>query len=161
MKQTVDKYVSCVLIFLMIVMTMDVLWGVITRYAFGSQADWTEELVRFLLIWVGILGAAYASGQKLHLAIDLLKPKLSASGKRRLETALNLLIIVFAITVLVIGGCRLMYITHVLDQHSAALRIPMTWVYAVVPVSGLLVVYYKILDIRQTRMSIDVQQETA
>jgi TRAP-type C4-dicarboxylate transport system permease small subunit len=54
-----------------------------------------------------------------------------------------------------------MYITHVLDQHSAALRIPMTWVYAVVPVSGLLVVYYKILDIRQTRMSIDVQQETA
>ncbi|HMS67214.1 MAG TPA: TRAP transporter small permease subunit, partial [Saprospiraceae bacterium] len=33
-------------------MTLDVLYGVVTRYVFGAQASWTEELARFLLIWI-------------------------------------------------------------------------------------------------------------
>jgi len=147
MRKAFDRYLGYVLVFLMVIMTADVLWGVITRYAFGSQADWTEELVRFLLIWVGILGAAYASGQKMHLAIDLLMPRLNEVGQRRLSVILNLLIIVFALTALVIGGFRLIYITQVLDQHSAALRLPMPLVYAVVPISGVLIIYYKIHDL--------------
>ena len=84
MKAKIDTYLGYFLILLMAIMTMDVLWGVLTRYAFGSQADWTEELARFLLIWIGILGAAYASGQRMHLAIDLLHPSLSPKGQRRL-----------------------------------------------------------------------------
>ncbi|MFK7949731.1 MAG: TRAP transporter small permease, partial [Saprospiraceae bacterium] len=119
--------------------------------AFGSQADWTEELARFLLIWIGILGAAYAAGQQKHLAIDLLKPKLQPDGQRRLSLFINAVILFFAISILVIGGFRLIYITQTLGQLSAALRIPMTIVYAVLPISGLLVVYYKIYDIIQLR----------
>ncbi len=148
MKNTIDKYVGYVLVILMMLMTLDVLWGVFTRYALGSQADWSEELARFLLIWIGILGAAYASGQRMHLSIDLLMPKLKAEGKRRLFVFINLIILVFALTIMVIGGFRLMYITQVLGQLSAALRIPIYLVYAVLPISGLLVIYYKIYDLR-------------
>lgn len=148
MKATIDKYLSYILVFLMALMTLDVLWGVFTRYALGSQADWSEELARFLLIWIGILGAAYAAGQHMHLSIDLLMPKLSTGSQRRLFISINVLIIVFAVTVMVIGGFRLMYITNVLGQLSAALRIPMYLVYAVLPLSGLLVVYYKVNDLR-------------
>ena len=147
MKATIDKYLSYILIFLMAAMTLDVLWGVLTRYLLGSQADWSEELARFLLIWVGILGAAKASGQRRHLSIDLLMPKLGEKSQRRLFFFINIIIIIFALTVMVIGGFRLMYITQVLGQLSAALRIPMYLVYAVVPLSGILVVYYKIYDL--------------
>ena len=147
MRENIDKYLGFFLAFLMLLMTLDVLWGVITRYAFGSQADWSEELARFLLIWIGMLGAAYASGQKLHLAIDLLAPKLTPVKLRRLELFINCLIIVFAFGVMVIGGFRLMYLTNLLGQLSAAMRIPMYLVYAIVPVSGLLVVYYKLHEI--------------
>ena len=148
MKRTIDKYLGNVLVFLLALMTVDVLWGVLTRYALGSQADWTEELARFLLIWIGILGAAYAAGQRLHLAIDLLPPRFSPRGQRRLYAVINLLIIAFALAVMVAGGLRLMYITQRLGQLSASLRIPMYLVYAVLPLSGFLIVYYKIHDLR-------------
>jgi TRAP-type C4-dicarboxylate transport system permease small subunit len=148
MKKTIDQYLGYLLVLLMVIMTLDVLWGVFTRYALGSQADWSEELARFLLIWIGILGAAYASGQNMHLAIDLLYPRLSPAGQRRLVLIINMLIIAFALAVMVVGGLRLMYITQKLGQLSAALRIPMYLVYSVVPISGLLVIIYKYLGLR-------------
>lgn len=147
MKAKIDKYLGYFLVLLMVLMTLDVLWGVLTRYAFGSQADWSEELARFLLIWIGLLGAAYAAGQKMHLAIDLLSPKLNQSGQRKLFVFINVLIIVFVTAVLIFGGFQLIYLTNLLGQLSAALRIPMYLVYAVVPLSGLLVVYYKVHDL--------------
>jgi len=147
MKSTIDKYLGYILIALMSIMTLDVLWGVFTRYALGSQASWSEELARFLLIWIGILGAAYASGQKMHLAIDLLKPKLQEQNQKRVSTFISLLIIAFALAVMVIGGGRLIYITNVLGQISPALRVPMYFVYGVIPVSGFLIIYYKVTEI--------------
>jgi TRAP-type C4-dicarboxylate transport system permease small subunit len=146
-KEKIDKILGYFLAGLMMLMTVDVLWGVVTRYAMGSQADWTEELARFLLIWIGILGAAYAAGQQMHLAIDLLKPKLNQGGQYKLSLFINGMILLFAICILVIGGFRLLYITNTLGQLSAALRIPMTTVYAVLPISGFLIIYYKIYDI--------------
>jgi len=127
----------------MAIMTADVLWGVFTRYAMGNQASWTEELARFLLIWIGILGAAYVSGRNMHLAIDLISTKLKKKARRHLHLLILALILFFAVSVLVIGGFRLIYVTQVLGQISPALQLPMTIVYAVLPLSGLLVVYYK------------------
>ncbi len=147
MRTTIDKYLGYFLVLLMMVMTLDVLWGVLTRYLLGSQADWSEELARFLLIWIGLLGAAYAAGQKMHLAIDLLMPKLDENKQRSLTIFINSLIILFAFAVLVVGGSRLMYLTQLLGQLSAALRIPMYLIYMVIPISGLLVIYYKVHDL--------------
>ena len=143
MRERIDNILGNFLALLMGIMTLDVLWGVFTRYAMGSQASWTEELARFLLIWIGILGAAYAAGKNMHLSIDLLMPKLQEKGKKQLYRIISLLIIAFAFTVMVIGGIRLIYITQVLGQLSPALRIPMAVVYSVVPLSGILVIYYK------------------
>ena len=147
MKRRINQYLAAFLIFLMAIMTLDVLWGVFTRYVLNNQASWSEELARFLLIWVGILGAAYASGQKLHLSIDLLQPRLTIENQKRLSVLINLLIIGFALTVMVIGGFRLMYLTSVLGQTSAALRIPIASVYVIIPISGLLIIYYKVSEL--------------
>jgi TRAP-type C4-dicarboxylate transport system permease small subunit len=148
MRQKIDYVLGSFLAFLMMVMTVVVLWGVFTRYVMSSQASWSEELARFLLIWIGILGAAYASGQNFHLAIDLLKPKLKPDNQRRLTIFIDLTVIAFALSIMVIGGFRLIYITQVLGQLSPALQAPMSVIYSVVPISGLLVVYYKIADLR-------------
>lgn len=147
MKRKIDKLLGWFLVILMAIMTLDVLWGVFTRYALGSQASWSEELARFLLIWVGILGAAYASGQKMHLAIDLLMPRLEDNNQYRLKWIINILVIAFVATVMVIGGIRLIYVTHVLGQLSPALRVPIAFVYSIVPISGLLIIYYKIREL--------------
>ena len=151
MREKIDKFVGGFLVILMSAMTLDVLWGVFTRYAMSNQASWSEELARFLLIWIGILGAAYASGQRMHLSIDLLKPKLDPSGQKRLTVIINVLVLLFAVCILLIGGLRLIYVTHTLGQTSAALRFPMAIVYSVVPISGVLICYYKVSDILQLK----------
>lgn len=142
-----DKVLQYVLVSLMAIMTADVLWGVFTRYALGNQASWSEELARFILIWLGMLGTAYVTGQRMHLSIDLLGPSLSPQKQRWLQVVITSLVIFFAVAVMIVGGSRLLYITATLGQSSAALGIPMTVVYSVVPVSGLIIVLYKIRDL--------------
>ena len=128
-----------VLVIMLAVMTLDVLWGVFTRYVMADQASWSEELARFLLIWIGILGAAYASGQHMHLSIDLL-----ANKPVRL---IAVLVALFALAVLVVGGTQLVLLTARLGQTSPALGLPMSLVYAVVPLSGLLIIFYQYRDL--------------
>ena len=147
MKNRIDHILGGFLAFLMAMITLVVLWGVFTRYALGSQASWSEELARFLLVWIGLLGAAYASGQKMHLAIDLLSPSLSVHGQKNIQTLISILIIVFVLAVMIVGGIRLIYITFYLEQTSAALQLPMGVLYGVIPLSGILIIYYKLNEL--------------
>ncbi len=147
MRKSIDHILETTLVILMGVMTLDVLWGVFTRYVMGAQASWSEELARFLLIWIGILGAAYAAGKKMHLAIDLYPTSLPVHKQKRLYIFIHSLVILFCLSVLIVGGIRLVYVTSTLGQVSAALGLPLAVVYTIVPISGLLVIYYKALDI--------------
>jgi TRAP-type C4-dicarboxylate transport system permease small subunit len=146
MRNSLNKYVGYFLALLMAVMTIDVLWGVFTRYVMGSQSPWTEELARFLLIWIGLLGAAYVAGQNKHLAIDILPGSLEGARQKRLQWVIRLVIVGFAASVLVAGGARLVYITNKLGQYSAALQVPLYLVYSVIPFSGLLIIFYKLAE---------------
>lgn len=147
MREKLDGILEWILIILMSVMTLDVLWGVFTRYVVGSQAPWSEELARYLLIWIGILGAAYASGKHMHLSIDLFPESLSPGKKRQLMVTINILVIFFVVAAMVIGGSRLVYVVTYLGQESAALKWPLGAVYSVMPISGIIIVYHKISDI--------------
>ncbi len=145
--KTFDRFLEYFLATLMALMLLSVCWQVLTRYVFTSPSSFTDELARYLLIWIGTLGAAYASGKRLHLAIDLFPSSLEGKSKYRLSVFLNVLIILFAFAVLVVGGSRLVYITYTLGQVSAAMQLPLAYVYTILPISGLLIVYYKIRDI--------------
>jgi len=131
----------------MAVLVLNVLWQVTSRFVIGNPSSFTDELAGFLLIWVGLLGAAYATGQKQHLAIDLISQKMSLPRKRILDTAINSLIILFALVVLIIGGTNLSYLTFQLNQISSALQLPIGYVYLVLPLSGIFIIYYAATDI--------------
>ena len=144
MRKAIDSILEKALIFIMGVMVVNVLWQVTSRYLLGSPSSWTEELARFLLIWVGLLGAAYATGQKLHLAIDLLPNRLTGKKRRRLEFGIHIAILIFGLLAMVIGGTRLVFLTLTLEQISSAMSLPMGIVYLAIPLSGILIVYYSI-----------------
>ncbi len=131
---------------LVMLMVVNVLWQIGSRYLTKSPSGFTDELAGFLLIWVGMLGAAYATGQRLHLAIDLLPRKVGERQQRVFNVVVNLLVLIFALAVMVIGGIRLVYITLSLNQLSSALQVSLGYVYAIIPVSGLLIIYYSILN---------------
>ncbi len=146
-KKTIDNVLSGALIIIMSAMVLNVLWQVFTRFVMGTPSSFTDELARYLMIWAGILGAAYVAGKDMHVAIDVLPQKFNKATQKRLSTAVKVAVILFALSVMVIGGIRLVYITFVLEQLSPALQIPLAYVYLVIPISGLLIVYYKITDI--------------
>lgn len=139
----IDKILSKVLIVIMGIMVINVLWQVFTRYIVGDPSSFTDELARYLMIWIGVLGAAYVSGQNMHVAIDLIPSRSSEKTQKKLKKIVNVLIILFCFFALVIGGFRLVYISYQLGQQSAALQIPLALVYIILPISGLLIIFYK------------------
>ena len=131
----------------MSLMVVNVLWQVFSRFVLGDPSSYTEELARYLMIWVGVLGAAYVSGKNKHVAIDYFPTKFSEKNQIKVKVFVKWLIMIFAFFAFVIGGSRLVYITYVLEQLSPALQIPLAFVYLVIPISGVLIAYYKILEI--------------
>jgi len=113
----------------------------------SSSPSFTEEFARFALIWLSILGMAYLTGQRAHLTMDYLYNKFSEEKRRKVEIFIELLIMLFAIVVLIIGGGNLVYITLSLGQISSALHVPLGYVYAIVPFSGALIIFYSIYNI--------------
>jgi TRAP-type C4-dicarboxylate transport system permease small subunit len=147
LRKSIDKILEWVLVFLLSFLVIDVLWQVASRYIMKSPSSYTDELAGYLLIWVGLLGAAYVAGKREHLAIDLLIQRSSPKRKLKLELIISSTIIIFAITVLIIGGSWLVYTRFYLSVKSSALGMPLGIVYLVLPLSGILIAYFDIDNI--------------
>jgi len=143
-REKIDKVIEFALIVLISTLVLDVLWQVFSRYVLSSPSSFTDELAGFLLIWVGLLGAAYVAGKNEHLAIDLMLQKLKGKKKRNLQIIINLIVGIFAIFVMVFGGTWLVYTRFILGVKSAALALSLGYVYLIVPISGLIILYYVI-----------------
>lgn len=134
MRKIIDKGLELSLIFLMAFLVVDVLWQVLSRYILVSPSSVTDELAGYLLIWVGLLGAAYVSGKNEHLAIDLLLQHMRPSRRKLLR------LFIF----LIVGGAWLVYTRFHLGVTSASLEINLGYVYLALPLGGLLTAYYAI-----------------
>jgi TRAP-type C4-dicarboxylate transport system permease small subunit len=141
-KTATDTALGWALVVLMGAAVVNVLWQVFTRFVVGNPSSFTDELARYLLIWVGLLGAAYAGGQRMHLAIDLLPTKLKGRARHALGVFIEACVFAFALFVMVIGGMKLVSLTLLLGQTSAALQLPLGYVYLVLPLCGLLLMFY-------------------
>lgn len=140
----IEKILSAFLGLLMALMVLDVTWQVATRFILNEPSSYTEELARFLLVWIGLLGAAYAYRKKAHLGLDILSQKLEGQAKRRLDIFISLVCILFACLIMIYGGTKLMLLTLDLEQTSAALQVKIGYLYSVIPLSGLLIVLFSI-----------------
>ena len=143
----ITKILSVMLISLMAIMVIDVTWQVFTRFILKDPSGFTEELAGFLLIWIGLLGASYAYRTKAHLGIDILTTKLTGIKKLISEILVSVIVFLFALSLLVIGGWRLVDITFTLKQISPSMGIPMGYIYLVLPLTGILFMYYAVVFI--------------
>lgn len=148
MRKRLNVVLEWTVVILLSIMLLSVLWGVLTRYIFADQSPWTDELARFMLIWVSILGAAYVSGKNAHIAIDLLPSTFPEKKKLLLNIVTSVIISIFVFVIFLFGGLRYIFISFKLGQTSAALEVPMWYVYLVLPLSGIIIIYFKILSIR-------------
>jgi len=142
-----------VLVALVGVMVLTVGWQVASRLlarlclaldwpVLVQPSRWTEELAGFQLAWVALLGAAWVLRRGEHPSLDLLYQHLGPRLRRAADLLGAGLVALFALVVLVWGGARLVQMTQELGQKTAALGWPMSAVYSVVPVAGLLLTLF-------------------
>lgn len=146
-RKWLDRSLAVLVATLMAALVLDVLWQVFTRFILRDPSSWTEELARYLMIWVGLIGAAYAAGRRMHLSVDLLSGALTGNRAHTLRIFIESLVLVFALAALFAGGLRLVWVMLNLGQTSASLQLPLGYVYLAVPISGLLIAWYAILDL--------------
>lgn len=143
----INRFIEFFLIGIFSLLVIDVLFQVFSRYILNSSFSWTEELARFSLIWMTILGAAYLSAKREHLSMDFLYQKFTVTAKMRASILIEIVIFLFALIVMVVGGFNLVYTTLHLEQLSGTLRIPLGYIYAILPFSGLLIMLFSVYHI--------------
>jgi TRAP-type C4-dicarboxylate transport system permease small subunit len=109
--------------------------AVVFRYGVGQPLIWTEEVQRYLMIWVAFLGSAACISRGDHMAIDLIGEFLPPAARRVQRIVLHALTGVFCF-VLAWKGLPLALGNY--SQLSPATRVPMTYPYLAVGVGGVL-----------------------
>ncbi|MBY8202786.1 TRAP transporter small permease subunit [Vibrio fluvialis] len=71
----INRGLRLLLTLFMAVMIIAVVWQVFTRFVLNDPANFTDELSRYLLIWIGVLGGAYTFSIRRHLALELLSSR--------------------------------------------------------------------------------------
>lgn len=144
-KKIIDVFISVFSIIVMVLLVVCVVWQVFSRLILQSPSTYTDELARFSMIWVGLLGAAYTFGIKRHLCVDLLTMNLKGIKKVISEIIINISVITFCSLVMIRGGWRLLSRVHETNQLSSAMEIPMSYVYSAIPISGAIIITYGII----------------
>lgn len=154
LKHWVDKLLSWICIAIVASMTLLVTYQVVVRYLFNSPSAVSEVLSRYLFIWLILFGSAYVFGLKEHMAISFVKQKFAEKTQIVLEMLIEMVTVVFAISIMIIGG----YNSSVRQmwQMDSALQIPMGVIYAAIPISGALMVFYFLYN--EMHLSIRLKQ---
>ena len=144
-KNVMNKILSAASVVLLVFMTSLVLWQVFTRYVLGKPAAFTEELVKYSLMWTAFIGAAYAFFTRDHMSLTIIKDKLTGNKRKILLLVIDVLILLLAVFVFVIGGFKLAMSARA--EYSALLGIPMNTCICGIPVSGIFIVVAQIINI--------------
>jgi TRAP-type C4-dicarboxylate transport system, small permease component len=169
LRNAIERGLVTVLGLCLIFMTAMAFWLVFARYSISSQngavkavmshlpavlmrltvysTTITEELLRFALVWSGLIGAAYVFGKNDHLAFTLIQNRIGERAPgvgRALNLALRLIVVFFAGYVLIYGGCLM--VMKNMRQVSPILQWRMGYVYAILPLSGALIMYFECMN---------------
>jgi TRAP-type C4-dicarboxylate transport system permease small subunit len=138
----------------------------IVSRVFFTSVSWTEEVARFLLIWITFLGATLAYQQGRHIAVTLMRDNLPPAFKRIVTGAALVVTIAFLVALAWVGWRYTMLQSF---QKSPSLRLPMNYVYVVMPITAALIALLSSIDLirllaggsaRKTPSEIDVELET-
>lgn len=144
LRHLVDRLLQAGLIASFVLLSVCVLWQVFSRYVLNAPSTFTEEVSRFAVIWLSLLGTAYACGRLEHMAYDMWASKLSGPALLRHTRGVALIVLLFSVAVFVYGGGRLVLRAFEVEQLSATLEVPMGWVYACIPLAGVCMVFYQV-----------------
>ena len=133
----------CVVLFAMMVLVGT--YQIVTRFIFNSPSTVSEELLTYTFAWMAMFATAYVFGKRDHMRMTFVVDKLGVSQRKVLEIVIEILVIAFACIVLIYGGFTIMGLT--MTQKTASLGVMMGVIYSVVPITGILIAIYGVLNV--------------
>jgi len=132
--RTINHGVEYVLFGLGFAMSFVVAIQVFCRYVLNYSLFWSEELARYLLVWLTFLGASVAYRRNLHPGIDIVYARMTASFRRLISIVIQgISMVLFGI--MIIYGVQFSYFVRL--QISPALYLPKWIIFSIIPISGL------------------------
>ena len=135
--------VICVAIFVFI--TIIGTYQIVTRYVFNAPSTVSEELLTYSFTWLAVLSAALVFGKRDHMRMSYVADKFTGFKALIMGIASEVLVMVFSGAVMVYGGIAITKLT--MTQVTASLGVSMAIIYVVVPISGVLIMIYNVLNI--------------
>ena len=102
--KVLNKMLETILAVLVAVMVLGCIWQVATRFILNNPSKYTEEFLRYALIWLTMLGVPYAYGQERHLSINIITRTFTEKGGLRLKLFIEVLITAISVFVMIAGG---------------------------------------------------------
>lgn len=127
------------LVLLLGAMALIIFANVVLRYTTSESIGWAEEVARYLMVWLTFLGAGPVLRYGGHIAVDNLQDSLPAAWARALRVLIAALLFGF-FGFMVWGGA--LYLERAQFQMTPTTQISMAWVYAAMPVGGLLLILH-------------------
>ena len=122
---------------LLTILVLVVLIAVFFRYVLDDSLSWSEEVARYLCVWVGFIGASVALNRRVHIGVEFFVDRLPAPLKRRVKLAVEFVILGLLLFITYFG---IELVVFQIPQRSSALLISMAWPYASVPVGTALMI---------------------
>ena len=144
-RKGLNAVVSTICVILFAVMVIVGTYQIVTRFIFNSPSTVSEELLTYTFAWMAMFSSAYVFGKRDHMSMTFVVDKLPKAQRRILEIVIELLVIAFAVIVLIYGGFTIMGLT--MTQKTASLGVMMGVIYAVVPICGILIAIYGVLNL--------------
>ncbi|MEY8370379.1 TRAP transporter small permease [Aerococcaceae bacterium 50-4] len=145
-RDVIDKAMRALCAAAMALLTLLVIWQVFTRYILNHPSTWSEELAAYMFAWVTVFGAAYVFGKREHMNIPVVVEKFSPINQVNLQILAETLNLIFALTVMVYGGFEITKLT--MGQMSSSLPLQMGYFYMCIPISGIFIVLYSVMNIK-------------
>lgn len=143
MEHRFNKGLRFILVTVFAVVSLLAILQVLSRFI-GVPMSWTDEAMRFLFIWFAFLGSAYAIREKKHIVVDFLSDSLSKNKIKVIDITIHIIMLLF-ISVLIFYGFKVADVMGI--QKSPVMRISMRYVFLAIPISGILMMVYTILNI--------------
>ncbi len=143
--QRVDRAATCLAVAALVTMTIVTTLQVVCRFFF-TALSWSEELSRYLMIWLTFLGASMGVRRGTHIAVTFAVSPLPSKWSKSVTLLVHALVLYFFILVSYYGW-RLMNLQAF--QVSAGLGISMRYVYISLPVGGSLCAVHVLSEILQ------------
>jgi TRAP-type C4-dicarboxylate transport system permease small subunit len=169
LKRGLTAALNVLLIITVGMLVFSIVWGVLTRsvgtltvwlsqnYSWtpwswlpDKQASWTEELARFLLVWVSLIGGAVAFGTKGHLGVDFFVNKFHPATRKLLAVITHIIVIFFAVAIFIYGGSRIVHDALAVQQTTPAMGWQMGYVYLALPIAGIFMLIFTIENLLET-----------